>query len=42
MLLAEEAEPRSLRAVLAAGIAAVHVPLEAAGFPCDSIATGLR
>ena len=33
MLLAEKAEPRPLRPVLAAGVSAAHVPLEAAGFP---------
>src|SRR5882672_8911265 len=42
VLLAEEPEPRSLRAILAAWVAAAHVPLEAAGFPGNPVAAGLR
>src|SRR5882672_12077795 len=42
VLLAEEPEPRSLRAILAAWVATAHVPLEAAGFPGNPVAAGLR
>src|SRR5205823_4364151 len=38
VLLAEEAEPRTLRPVLAAGIAAAHVALETARLPGNSVA----
>ena len=38
VLLAEEAEPRSLRPVLAAWVAAAHISLEAAGLPGNPVA----
>src|SRR6267378_2324509 len=42
VLLAEEPEPRTLRAILTAGITAAHVPLEAAGFPDNAVAASPR
>src|SRR5438874_9357452 len=42
MLLAEKAEPRPLRPVLAPRVAAAHVALGAPGSPGNPIAAGLR